>query len=219
LFSATRRFIVKRPTGARAKRALDVTVAALLLLLTLPLQLATAIGIRRRMGGPVLFRQTRPGLHAEPFEMVKFRTMLGSEPAPGVMDEPARLTPFGHWLRATSIDELPTLWNILRGDMSLVGPRPLMMQYLELYSPEQARRHDVRPGITGLAQVSGRNSLSWEERFRLDVAYVDHHTFVGDLKIILRTVSPVARRDGVSAEGGATMPEFFGTDNNDGAPD
>ncbi|MDQ1537575.1 MAG: hypothetical protein QOE58_1968 [Actinomycetota bacterium] len=196
----------------RAKRALDVSVATVLLVLTSPIQLAAAIAIRVRLGSPVLFRQARPGLDQEPFEMIKFRTMLGDEPAPGVVDAPSRMTPFGHWLRSTSIDELPTLWNILRGDMSLVGPRPLMMQYLRLYSPEQARRHEVRPGITGLAQVSGRNALSWEDKFRLDVDYVDDHSFAGDLKIILATASSVLRRDGISPDGENTMPEFFGTD-------
>jgi lipopolysaccharide/colanic/teichoic acid biosynthesis glycosyltransferase len=194
------------------KRAFDITIASLLLIITSPIQLAAAIAIRIRLGSPVLFRQTRPGLHAQPFEIVKFRTMLGSDPAPGVADDPARITPLGRWLRASSIDELPTLWNIISGHMSLVGPRPLMTQYLGLYSAEQARRHEVRPGITGLAQVSGRNALSWQDRFRLDIYYVDHHSFAGDLKIIGRTVLSVAMRDGIAPEGEATMPEFFGND-------
>ena len=197
----------------RAKRALDVAIAVPLLVLTLPVQLATALLIRSRLGSPVLFRQRRPGLHGEPFELVKFRTMLDIDPALGLVDDASRMTPVGHWLRATSIDELPTLWNIIRGDMSLVGPRPLLMRYLARYSPEQARRHEVRPGLTGLAQVSGRNSLTWEDKFRLDVEYVGHHTFMGDLKIICDTVLSVLKRDGISAEGEATMSEFLGTDN------
>ena len=192
------------------KRAFDLAIAGLLFMLTLPIQAVTALAIRIRLGGPVLFRQTRPGLHGEPFEIVKFRTMLDVDPQLDQIDDAARMTPLGHWLRSTSIDELPTLWNIIRGEMSLVGPRPLLMQYLERYSPDQARRHEVRPGLTGLAQVSGRNALSWEDKFRLDVDYVDHHTFVGDLSIIGRTVSSVARRDGISAAGEATMSEFLG---------
>ena len=144
--------------------------------------------------------------------MVKFRTMLNTDPALGPVADATRMTPLGQWLRATSLDELPTLWNILRGDMSLVGPRPLLMSYLDRYSAEQARRHEVRPGMTGLAQVSGRNALSWEDKFRLDVDYVDHHTFKGDLLIIRDTVRSVLRRDGIAAEGAATMPEFLGSD-------
>jgi len=197
----------------RAKRAFDLTVAVLLVVLTLPIQAATALAIRARMGSPVLFRQTRPGLQGKPFEIVKFRTMLVIDPVLGRVDDASRMTPVGRWLRATSLDELPTLWNIIRGNMSLVGPRPLLMQYLERYSPGQARRHEVRPGLTGLAQVSGRNALSWEDKFRLDVDYVDHHTFVKDLKIIGDTFRSVLQRDGISAEGEATMSEFLGTDN------
>ena len=196
----------------RSKRAFDLTIAVLLFVITLPIQVATALAIRVRLGSPMLFRQTRPGLHGEPFEIVKFRMMLDVDPELDRIDDASRMTPLGHWLRATSIDELPTLWNIVRGDMSFVGPRPLLMQYLERYSPEQARRHEIRPGLTGLAQVSGRNGLSWENKFRLDVNYVDHHSFVGDLKIIGGTVSSVARRDGISAVGEATMSEFLGID-------
>ena len=202
--------------GYRAKRAFDYTIAILLMVITLPIQLAAAIAIRIRLGSPVLFRQTRPGLHGESFEIVKFRTMLAIDPAQGQIDDDSRMTPLGRWLRATSIDELPTLWNIVRGDMSLVGPRPLLMKYLELYSSEQARRHEVRPGLTGLAQVSGRNMLTWEEKFRLDLHYVDSHTFSGDLKIIADTVVSVAKRIGISAEGNSTMPEFLGNDNHQG---
>jgi lipopolysaccharide/colanic/teichoic acid biosynthesis glycosyltransferase len=201
-----------RPSDDRAKRAFDVAVAAAILLLTLPIQAATAIAIRIRLGSPVLFRQTRPGLGAKSFELVKFRTMLKFDPVRDAIDDDAfRMTPFGLWLRATSLDELPTLWNVIRGDMSLVGPRPLFTSYVPLYSPEQARRHQVRPGLTGLAQISGRNSLSWEDRFRLDVQYVDHHTFAGDLRILLATVRVVAGRDDVDPDGEATMPEFLGT--------
>lgn len=197
----------------RAKRVLDVAVAVPFFVLTLPVQAATALAIRARLGSPVLFRQTRPGLHCEPFVMVKFRTMLDIDPALGLVDDASRMTRLGHWLRATSLDELPTLWNIIRGDISLVGPRPLLMAYLDRYSPEQARRHEVRPGLTGLAQVSGRNALSWDERFRLDVQYVDHHTFMGDLLIIGSTVRLVVKRDGISAVGEATMPQFLGSEN------
>lgn len=203
---------MKRAADDRAKRAFDLVIAVLVLVLTLPIQLATALAIRIRLGSPVLFRQTRPGLHGEPFELIKFRTMLGSEPAPGAIDDASRMTRLGLWLRATSLDELPTLWNVVRGDLSLVGPRPLKMHYLGRYSPEQARRHDVRPGVTGLAQISGRNALSWEEKFRLDVYYVDHHTIVGDMRILLGTVRSVARRDGISEAGETTCSEFLGTD-------
>ena len=194
-----------------AKRAFDVAIAVPLLVLTLPIQAATALAIRGRLGGPVLFRQVRPGLHGKPFELVKFRTMLNADPGLGLVDDASRMTSLGRWLRATSIDELPTLWNIIRGDMSVVGPRPLLMTYLERYSPSQARRHEVRPGLTGPAQISGRNALSWEDKFRLDVEYVDHHTLRGDLGIVLATVTSVLRRDGISAAGEETMSEFMGT--------
>lgn len=191
----------------------DLSIAVPLFVLTLPIQLATAVAIRLRMGRPVLFRHTRPGLHSKPFEIVKFRTMLNIDRERGLIDDASRMTPLGLWLRATSLDELPTLWNVIRGDLSLVGPRPLMMSYLGRYSPEQARRHDVLPGVTGLAQISGRNAISWEDKFRLDVRYVDQHTFLGDLKILLGTVRSVMRRDGISAEGETTSSEFQGTDN------
>jgi len=203
---------VKRTGALEVKRAFDFAVAAVLLVLTLPIQLATAIAIRIRLGSPVLFRHTRPGLQAEPFELVKFRTMSNVDPARDLVDDASRMTPFGLWLRATSLDELPSLWNVIRGDMSLVGPRPLMMSYVGRYSPEQARRHDVRPGITGLAQISGRNALDWEDKFRLDVCYVDHHTFVGDLKILWGTAHSVVSREGISQDGEATSSEFMGTD-------
>jgi len=202
---------LKRDHGKRAKRGFDVAIAVPLLVLTLPIQAATAIAVRIRLGSPVLFRQTRPGLHAKSFEIVKFRTLTTIDPERGLIDDASRMTRLGRWLRATSLDELPTLWNVVRGDLSLVGPRPLLMSYVELYSPEQARRHQVRPGLTGLAQISGRNALSWEEKFQLDVHYVDHHNFVSDLKILGRTVGSVVRRDGISAAGAPTMPEFRGT--------
>jgi lipopolysaccharide/colanic/teichoic acid biosynthesis glycosyltransferase len=202
---------VKRTGANRGKRAFDVAVAAVLLVLTLPIQLATAIAVRLRLGNPVIFRHTRPGLHAEPFELIKFRSMSNVDPAKGHTDNASRMTPFGIWLRASSLDELPSLWNVIRGDLSLVGPRPLMMSYVPRYSPEQARRHDVRPGITGLAQISGRNALSWEDKFLLDVHYVDHHTFVGDLKILCGTVRSVVRRDGITEAGETTSSDFLGT--------
>ena len=202
---------MKRATHDRTKRMFDVVVAVALLLLTSPIQLATAIAIRIRLGSPVLFRHTRPGLKGESFVLVKFRTMSNVDPARGLIDDASRMTPMGLWLQATSLDELPSLWNVVRGDLSLVGPRPLIRSYLPRYSPEQARRHDVRPGITGLAQISGRNALSWEDKFRLDVQYVDHHTFIGDLRILLGTVRSVARRDSISEAGEATTSEFLGT--------
>lgn len=194
----------------RGKRLLDLALAGPALLLSLPVQAVTALAVRATMGSPVLFRQRRPGLHGEPFEMVKFRTMLVADPERGLVTDADRMTRVGTFLRSTSLDELPTLWNIVRGDLSLVGPRPLLMQYLDRYTPEQARRHEVRPGLTGLAQVNGRNAISWEEKFAYDVEYVDHHTLVLDLKIILRTALQVLRRDGISAGGEATMSEFQG---------
>lgn len=193
------------------KRGMDLAIAVPAAIVSLPVQAAVALAIRIRMGRPVLFRQERPGLHGTPFTMVKFRTMLAPEPACGLVDDAARLTRLGRLLRATSLDELPSLWNVVRGDMSLVGPRPLLMRYLPLYTPEQARRHDVRPGLTGLAQVSGRNALSWERRFELDVEYVESHTLRGDLRILSATVGKVLRREGVSGEGTETMTEFLGS--------
>ncbi|MDO8108515.1 sugar transferase [Isoptericola sp. b441] len=201
------------PGSSRAKRAFDLAVAIPAAILTLPLQGVVALAVLARLGRPVLFRQRRPGLHGEPFELVKFRTMLPKPPEADGDDlaDAERMTTLGRRLRSTSLDELPTLWNVVRGDMSLVGPRPLLMQYLPRYTPEQARRHEVRPGITGLAQVSGRNALSWEEKFRLDVEYVDHHTLAGDLRILGATVRSVVVRDGIAAEGSPTAHEFRGT--------
>lgn len=200
-----------RDEGAAAKRAFDVVLGSVTLVATLPLQVVAAIAVRLRLGSPVLFRQERAGMGGRPFRLVKLRTMRHPDPARGLVTDADRLTPLGRFLRATSIDELPSLWNVVCGDMSLVGPRPLPTTYLPRYSPMQARRHEVRPGITGLAQVSGRNALSWQERFRLDVAYVDQHTMRGDLAILARTVVAVFRREGIAAPDAATMHEFLGT--------
>lgn len=193
------------------KRLFDLLLSfGLLLALALPLLLLWGL-VRYKLGSPVLFRQVRPGLHGRPFMMVKFRTMTDERGTDGEMlPDAQRLTPFGRFLRATSLDELPELWNVLRGEMSLVGPRPLLMEYLPLYSPEQARRHEVRPGITGWAQVNGRNALSWEERFKLDIWYVDHRSLWLDLRILWLTVRKVIVREGISAQGEATMPRFTG---------
>jgi lipopolysaccharide/colanic/teichoic acid biosynthesis glycosyltransferase len=192
------------------KRGFDLAGASLALLLFAPLLLGIALLVRLNLGKPVLFRQQRPGQHGRPFVLVKFRTMRQANDAHALPDR-ERLTPFGRWLRSTSLDELPELWNVLTGDMSLVGPRPLLTEYLPLYSPEQARRHEVRPGITGWAQVHGRNALSWDERFRLDVWYVDHHSIRLDLLILLRTVHKVYAREGITPQGEATMPKFSGS--------
>ncbi len=195
------------------KRVFDFVAASLaLLLLTLPL-LALAWLIRRKLGSPVLFRQVRPGLQGKPFTMVKFRTMTGERgPDGALLPDAQRLTSFGRFLRASSLDELPELWNVLRGDMSLVGPRPLLMEYLPLYTPEQARRHEVRPGVTGWAQVNGRNAISWPDKFALDVWYVDNQSLWLDIKILWMTVRKVFLRDGISAAGEATMPKFTGSE-------
>lgn len=193
------------------KRAMDLLMAVPALLLSLPVQGATALAVRLSMGRPVLFRQQRPGLWGEPFEMMKFRTMHLPDPERGLVTDEQRMTKVGAFLRSTSLDELPTLWNIVRGDMSVVGPRPLLMQYLDRYTPEQARRHEVRPGLTGLAQVNGRNAISWEAKFAYDVEYVDKASPILDIVIIIRTVLAVLRRDGISAAGESTMPEFRGT--------
>lgn len=193
------------------KRVFDPILAFLALLaLCLPLMFLVW-KIRSKLGSPVLFKQIRPGLHGKPFTMVKFRTMTDARDASGaLLPDAQRLTPFGRFLRASSLDELPELWNVLRGEMSLVGPRPLLMEYLPLYSPEQARRHEVRPGITGWAQVNGRNAISWPEKFALDVWYVDNRSLWLDMRILLLTVRKVLVRDGISAAGEATMPRFEG---------
>lgn len=192
------------------KRLLDLSVAVPALVLSAPVQGVVALAVAWRLGRPVLFRQSRPGLHGDPFELVKFRTMVPVDPTRGRVDDASRMTRLGGFLRATSLDELPTLVNVVRGDMSLVGPRPLLTAYLTRYSPEQARRHDVRPGLTGLAQVSGRNAVSWDDRLALDVDYVERRSLGLDLQILGRTVAAVVRREGIVAEGSATMPEFLG---------
>ena len=193
------------------KRLFDFLAALLgLIVLTLPM-LVLIWQIHRKLGSPVFFRQTRPGLHGQSFEMVKFRTMTDARgPDGALLPDYERLTPFGRFLRETSLDELPELWNVLKGDMSLVGPRPLLMEYLPLYTSEQARRHEVRPGVTGWAQVNGRNAISWEEKFELDVWYVDHQSLWLDIKILWLTVKKVLVRDGISAAGEATMNKFTG---------
>lgn len=195
------------------KRAFDVLVSAVALLLLCPVIVIVAWQIRRKMGSPVLFRQVRPGLNGKPFQMIKFRTMKDAIDASGnPLPDAERLTPFGQFLRSSSLDELPELLNVLKGDMSLVGPRPLLMEYLPLYSPEQARRHEVRPGVTGWAQVNGRNTLSWEDKFKLDVWYVDNRSFWLDIKVLFLTVKKVLIRDGISADGEATMAKFTGSE-------
>ncbi|MFW8624841.1 sugar transferase [Corynebacterium glutamicum] len=188
------------------KRMMDIAVSGAGLIISAPIQLTTAVVILMTHGRPILFRQRRPGKNGVVFEMIKFRTML--EPDSTHITDADRLTKTGKFLRATSLDELPSLWNVFKGDMSIVGPRPLLVEYLNHYSPEQARRHEVRPGITGLAQVSGRNSISWDERFKLDVDYVDHRNLKLDFKILIDTVCAVFRRQGISHEGHATMPKF-----------
>lgn len=192
---------------------MDVLCALCGLLVAGPVLLVLAACIRVRMGAPVLFRQRRPGRHGEPFVMYKFRTMIGAADDQGrPLDDAQRLTPLGRFLRASSLDELPELWNVLRGDMSLVGPRPLLMEYLPLYSRHQARRHEVPPGITGWAQVNGRNALSWEEKFELDVWYVDNQSLWLDVKILALTILRVLQRQGISAQGEATMTRFTGSE-------
>ena len=194
------------------KRAFDIAASTSALVVLSPVLAITAYKVKKELGSPVLFRQTRPGLHGKPFEMVKFRTMKDATDKEGnALPDSERLTDFGKKLRASSLDELPELWNVLKGDMSLVGPRPLLMEYLPLYSVEQAKRHNVRPGVTGYAQVNGRNSLSWEDKFKLDTWYVEHQSFLLDMKILLKTVKKVIIKDGISAEGEATMTKFTGT--------
>ena len=194
------------------KRLFDILGAVFGLLILLPIIVTLAWQVRRKLGSPVLFRQTRPGLHGKPFQLIKFRTMrnaIGLDGRP--LHDSERMTSFGSFLRSASLDELPELWNVLKGDMSLVGPRPLLMEYLPLYSLEQARRHELRPGVTGWAQVNGRNALSWDEKFRLDVWYVDNHSFWLDLKILALTVKKVFVREGISAAGEVTTTYFTGS--------
>lgn len=194
------------------KRAFDLIIALLALVVLLPIILLVGLLIRFKLGSPVLFRQTRPGLNGKPFNMLKFRSMLDATDRDGnQLPDEQRLTRFGRILRSTSLDELPGLLNVLKGDMSLVGPRPLLMEYLPLYSTEQARRHEVRPGITGWAQINGRNAISWEDKFKLDLWYVDNRSIVLDIKILFLTIKKVFVRDGITAAGEATMTKFTGS--------
>ena len=194
------------------KRFMDIAASGTALLVLSPVLAVTAYQVKKNLGSPVLFKQTRPGLNGEPFEMIKFRTMLDAYDDEGnPLPNEQRHTKFGNFLRSTSLDELPELWNVLKGDMSLVGPRPLLTDYLPLYNEEQARRHDVRPGITGWAQVNGRNAISWEEKFKLDTWYVDNQNLLLDLKIILLTLKKVVVKEGVNASDNVTMSRFTGS--------
>lgn len=201
------------------KRVFDVVVSTALLVILAPVLGGIALAVRLKLGTPVLFTQVRPGLHGRPFTIYKFRTMRDARDAQGrLLPDEERITRFGRFLRSSSLDELPELVNVLRGDMSLVGPRPLIMAYLERYTPEQARRMEMLPGITGLAQVSGRNTVSWDDRFRLDVEYIDTWSFGLDIAILFKTIGAVVNRSGISAEGHATMPEFTGTEDDSRRP-
>ena len=194
------------------KRLLDIVIATTALIILSPLYVFVAYKVKKNLGSPVLFRQVRPGLNGKPFEMIKFRTMKDAVDANGnPLPDSERLTPFGKMLRATSLDEMPELWNVIKGDMSVVGPRPLLMEYLPLYNQEQAKRHLVRPGMTGHAQVNGRNAISWEEKFKLDTWYVENRSTLLDFKIMFKTVHKVLAKDDISAEGEATMTKFTGT--------
>ena len=198
------------------KRLLDIIIASIALILLSPLYAFVAYKVKKNLGSPVLFRQVRPGLNGKPFEMIKFRTMKDAVDVAGnPLPDSERLTPFGKMLRSTSLDEMPELWNVIKGDMSVVGPRPLLMEYLPLYNEEQAKRHDVRPGMTGHAQVNGRNAISWEEKFKLDTWYVENQSTVLDFKIMLKTVQKVIAKDDISAEGEATMTKFTGSKSED----
>ncbi len=198
------------------KRLLDIIIASIALILLSPLYAYVAYKVKKNLGSPVLFRQVRPGLNGKPFEMIKFRTMKDAVDAQGnPLPDSERLTPFGKMLRSTSLDEMPELWNVIKGDMSVVGPRPLLMEYLPLYNEEQAKRHKVRPGMTGHAQVNGRNAISWEEKFKLDTWYVENQSTVLDFKIMLKTVQKVIAKDDISAEGEATMTRFTGSKHKD----
>ena len=193
------------------KRLFDITAASAALVVLSPVYAAVAYKVKKNLGSPVLFRQTRPGLNGKPFEMIKFRTMKDATDAEGnPLPDSDRLTPFGQALRNSSLDELPELWNVVKGDMSLVGPRPLLMEYLPLYNEEQARRHIARPGITGYAQINGRNAIGWDEKFKLDTWYVDNQSLWLDIKILFKTVKKVLIKDGISADGEATMSKFTG---------
>lgn len=193
------------------KRLLDIIIASIALILLSPLYAFVAYKVKKNLGSPVLFRQVRPGLHGKPFEMIKFRSMKDAVDAQGnPLPDSERLTPFGQMLRSTSLDEMPELWNVIKGDMSIVGPRPLLMEYLPLYSPEQAKRHDVRPGMTGHAQVNGRNAIGWDEKFAMDTWYAENHTIWLDFKIMLKTIKVVFIRENVNDESGHSMPKFKG---------
>lgn len=196
-----------------SKRLFDLTLASLALVLLSPILLVVALLVRFKLGSPIFFSQVRPGYKGIPFTIYKFRSMTDARDASGKrLPDEKRLTPFGQFLRGSSLDELPELFNVIKGDMSLVGPRPLMMKYLDRYTPNQARRHDVKPGITGLAQVSGRNAISWDEKFRCDLWYVDNWSLLLDIKIMWLTLVKVFQREGISAQGHATMPEFMGNE-------
>ncbi|ENW03383.1 sugar transferase [Acinetobacter beijerinckii] len=196
------------------KRLLDIVIASTALILLSPLYFYVAHKVKKNLGSPVLFRQVRPGLHGNPFEMIKFRTMKDAIDEQGnSLPDSERLTPFGKMLRSTSLDEMPELWNVIKGDMSIVGPRPLLMEYLPLYNNKQAKRHDVRPGMTGYAQVNGRNAISWEQKFKLDTWYVENRSLWLDFKIMLQTVKKVITKDDISEAGEATMSKFTGTNN------
>ncbi|MDC4389540.1 sugar transferase [Acinetobacter baumannii] len=195
------------------KRLLDIIIASIALILLSPLYFYVAYKVKKNLGSPVLFRQVRPGLHGKPFEMIKFRTMKDATDAQGnPLPDSERLTPFGKMLRSTSLDEMPELWNVIKGDMSIVGPRPLLMEYLPLYNKEQAKRHDVRPGMTGHAQVNGRNAIGWEEKFKLDTWYVENRSLWLDFKIMLQTVKKVIAKDDINEAGEATMSKFTGSE-------
>lgn len=195
------------------KRLLDIIIASIALILLSPLYFIVARKVKKNLGSPVLFRQVRPGLHGKPFEMIKFRTMKDAVDEQGnPLPDNERLTSFGQMLRSTSLDEMPELWNVIKGDMSIVGPRPLLMEYLPLYSPEQAKRHDVRPGMTGHAQVNGRNAIGWEEKFKLDTWYVENQSVWLDFKIMLKTVKKVLAKDDINEVGEATMSKFTGSE-------
>ncbi len=195
------------------KRLLDVVIASIALILLSPLYIFVAYKVKKNLGSPVLFRQVRPGLNGKPFEMIKFRTMKDMIDMQGhILPDNERLTSFGKMLRSTSLDEMPELWNVIKGDMSIVGPRPLLMEYLPLYTIEQAKRHNVRPGMTGYAQVNGRNAISWEEKFKLDTWYVENQSVWLDFKIMLKTVKKVLAKDDINAENDATMPKFNGNE-------
>ena len=194
------------------KRLIDITASSAALVTLSPVLAVTAYKVKKNLGSPILFKQTRPGLYGEPFEMVKFRTMLDAYDEQGnPLPNEQRHTKFGNFLRSTSLDELPELWNVLKGDMSLVGPRPLLTDYLPLYNEEQARRHEVRPGVTGWAQINGRNAISWEEKFKLDTWYVDNQSLLLDLKIIIMTLKKVVVKEGVNASDNVTMTRFTGS--------